>query len=113
MILSIGAGTYAAQEPGPEQLLLKDYRPRSIYNIPQTKLAKARFPVVDIHCHWSLAEDPAGILRAMDELGMKAAVNLSGGYGEDLDRMLTRFHAAAPGNWRAKPCHWIGSPAGG
>ena len=35
----------------PETLLLKDYRPKSIYKIPVTEIAKAKFPVIDMHSH--------------------------------------------------------------
>ena len=35
----------------PETILLKDYRPESIYKIPVTKIAKAKFPVIDMHSH--------------------------------------------------------------
>ena len=33
----------------------------------------------------------------MDDLGVERSVNLSGGFGPQLDRMLTRYHQAAPG----------------
>ena len=68
MILSIGAGTYAAQEPGPEQLLLKDYRPHSIYRVPETKLSKARFAVIDMHAHdhGKTEQELAAWVRTMD-----------------------------------------------
>ena len=35
----------------PQQILLKDYRPKSIYKIPVTEIAKARFPIIDMHSH--------------------------------------------------------------
>jgi hypothetical protein len=35
----------------PDYLLLKNYRPKSIYNIPITKIEKAKFPVIDMHSH--------------------------------------------------------------
>ncbi len=41
--------------------------------------------------------EPAALLKAMDDLGVERAVNLSGGFGPQLDRMLARYHDAAPG----------------
>ena len=52
----------------PESLLLKDYRPKSIYKIPVTEVAKARFPVIDMHSH-PYAKTPDQIaewVRSMD-----------------------------------------------
>ncbi len=52
LLLSLSlAWGHAAQEPSPEQLLLKDFKPRSIYNVPVTLVAKARFPVINLHTH--------------------------------------------------------------
>jgi hypothetical protein len=35
----------------PDQLLLKDYRPKSIYNIPVSEIKKAKYPAIDCHHH--------------------------------------------------------------
>ena len=46
------ANAPAALKAGsPETILLKDYRPESIYKIPVTKIAKAKFPIIDMHSH--------------------------------------------------------------
>jgi hypothetical protein len=39
-----------AQTP-PDQILLKDYRQRSIFKISETRVEKARYPVIDMHSH--------------------------------------------------------------
>ncbi|MGA8312461.1 MAG: hypothetical protein WB755_20690 [Terriglobales bacterium] len=51
------------QLPGesPEQILLKDYRPKSIYKIPLTEVAKARYPIIDMHSDWFT--EPIGALK--------------------------------------------------
>src|SRR5258708_35064447 len=41
----------SAQTP-PEQVLLKDYRPKSIFKIPETRIEKARYLVIDVHSHY-------------------------------------------------------------
>lgn len=79
---------------GHEMLL--DYDPTPTLVTKETHLDRPKFPAIDIHCHWSLDQDPSAMLAAMDELGIRAAVNLSGGFGEKLDAMLAKFHAAAP-----------------
>ena len=40
----------AAESP-PDKILLKDYKPRSIFKIPETRVEKARYPVIDVHSH--------------------------------------------------------------
>src|SRR5215469_644400 len=35
----------------PKTILLRDYRPRSIYRVPVTHVDKARFPIIDMHSH--------------------------------------------------------------
>jgi hypothetical protein len=44
------AWTASAQTP-PEEVLLKDYKPRSILKIPETRVEKARYAVIDVHSH--------------------------------------------------------------
>jgi len=34
-----------------DTLKLKDFRPVSIYKIPQTKVVKAKYPIIDFHSH--------------------------------------------------------------
>jgi predicted TIM-barrel fold metal-dependent hydrolase len=76
--------------------MVKAYHPTPALVTKQTTVEKPRFPAIDIHCHWSIGEDPAALLRAMDAHGLSRAINLSGGFGDALDRMLAKFHAAAP-----------------
>lgn len=59
-----------------DTLKLKDFRPVSIYKVPQTKVAKAKYPVIDFHSHddektsaqidqWVKTMDAAGIAKSM------------------------------------------------
>lgn len=78
--------------------LLRDYRPQSTLVAPQHLKERAKFPTIDIHCHWMLDQDPRQMLAAMDALHVTHAVNLSGGYGTALWAQLDKF--AAPSNGR-------------
>src|ERR1700728_4977671 len=63
----------------PDKLLLKDWRPRSIYKIPVTEITKARYPVVDVHNHGvNPPEQVRKIVEAMDETGVERAVIFAG-----------------------------------
>jgi hypothetical protein len=64
----------------PEQLLLKDYRPRSIYRVPQTTIDKARYPIIDMHSH-AYAKSDAEVARwveVMDEVGIEKTIVMTG-----------------------------------
>src|ERR1700757_4949421 len=39
----------------PLPLQLKDFEPRSMLHVPETKVPRARYPVIDIHTHLSFA----------------------------------------------------------
>lgn len=82
-----GQGVFVGDE------LLTPYTPASTLVTEQHKPLKPKFPAIDIHCHWTLQQDPKAMLAAMDELGITHAVNLSGGSGEALEKMVATFHA--------------------
>ena len=87
-------GTGRAVYAGGE--LLRDYDPIPAMVVPRHLIDKPKFPVIDAHCHWSVEQDPRKMLADMDALGIDRAVNLSGGYGDDLDAMLRKFHDFSP-----------------
>jgi hypothetical protein len=59
----------------PDKLLLKDYRPKSIYKIPRSEITRAKFPVVDVHCHGARpAARIAEMVKNMDAVGLEKSV---------------------------------------
>jgi len=93
-VMSCAVGVCAAEDKAlPETLLLKDYRPRSIYNIPHTEIGKARHPVIDMHAH-AYARTPAQIaewVRTMDAVGLEKAIILTGETGRQFDEIYEQF----------------------
>jgi uncharacterized protein len=83
----------AGAATSPDQILLKDYRPRSIYNVPKSTLTKARFPVIDMHSHdhGKTEKDVADWVRVMDELGIEKTVVLSGAHGRAFEEVVARY----------------------
>ena len=83
-----------------ESLLLKDYRPRSIYRVPRTEIAKARFPVIDMHSHpyARSAEQVDRWVRTMDELGIEKTIVMTGASGERFEAYAELF-AGHPGRF--------------
>jgi len=82
------------QKPITDTLLLKDYRPRSIYRIPQTHVALARFPVIDMHSH-AYARDAAQVrqwVQTMDQVGIeKTVVMVPAGQFEQAQRLFSEY----------------------
>src|SRR5512134_1085862 len=49
-----GAGE-AACPPGEGPLRLEDFRPRSMLRVKETRVPVPRFPVIDVHTHFTFA----------------------------------------------------------
>jgi predicted TIM-barrel fold metal-dependent hydrolase len=63
----------------PDQVMLKDYRPRSVYKIHVSDIRKAKFPVIDCHHHASrTAEQVDAEIKTMDAAGLEASVAFMG-----------------------------------
>ena len=77
-------------ENGPEQLLLKDFRPQSIFNIPETEVEKAKYPVIDMHAHSYVtsAEKAGDWVNLMDQLGIAKSIILSYKTGKEFDSVV-------------------------
>jgi len=74
---------------GTDSLLLKNYRPQSIYKIPVTNIEKAKFPVIDIHSHEyaGTKEDIQKWIQLMDHFGIEKTVILSAATGAAFDSL--------------------------
>src|ERR1039458_5434533 len=65
----------------PDQLLLKDYRPKSVYKIPVSEIKKAKYPAIDCH-HHAQSKTPEQVdeaVRIMDAAGLESTVVFPGG----------------------------------
>ena len=83
----------AKKAASPETLLLKDYRPQSIYKIPVTEIAKAKFPIIDMHSH-PYAKTAAEIdewVRNMDEVGVEKTIILTMSTGPAFDEIQRKY----------------------
>ena len=83
----------SAEEAEAESLLLKDFRPQSVYKTPQTMVSKARFPAIDMHAH-AYARTPEQVdkwVRTMDEVGIKKTVVLTQATGKAFDTLCALY----------------------
>jgi len=77
----------------PENLKLKDFRPVSIYKIPQSNLVKAKYPVTDFHSH-DYPETDNGVdewVKTMDEAGIAKTIILSYKTGAGFDSVVDKY----------------------
>jgi predicted TIM-barrel fold metal-dependent hydrolase len=84
---------WAEESPSPEKLLLKDYRPESAYRVPQTRVAKAKYPAIDMHAH-VYARTPERVaewVRMMDEAGVQKAIVMTMATGQEFDRVYALY----------------------
>jgi predicted TIM-barrel fold metal-dependent hydrolase len=83
----------AEKQPNPETLLLKDFRPKSVYNVPQTTVEKAKYPAIDMHAH-PYAKTPEKVaewVKMMDSAGVQKAIILTYETGEKFDAIYALY----------------------
>jgi uncharacterized protein len=77
-----------------DSLLLKDYRPQSIFVVPQTLVEKAKYPAIDIHMHAPRGENLDSLalvlLKRKDEVGVDKTI-LFCGTGSNFDGLAASF----------------------
>jgi len=112
-ILPANGRVPAMEENGAEKpLQLKDFEPRSMLHVPETKVPRSRYPVIDIHTHLSFVAKHAGgvgigeemkylapvneLLPVMDRKNVRIMVNLTGGVGKGLEEAIRAFQTPYP-----------------
>jgi predicted TIM-barrel fold metal-dependent hydrolase len=83
----VRVGTCAAPEFPPPSIV--DYRPKSTLVVSEHPVPRAKFPVVDIHSHTGPTPETIDrLITEMDALNIRVLNNLSGDYGDDLERKV-------------------------
>src|SRR5215813_8102131 len=98
-----GAAAFAQKKP----LDITEFEPRSMLQVTESRVRRARFPVIDIHTHlsWPAKADkgvplvgerrfpatPDELLAVMDAKNLRTMVNLTGGYGDGLKEAVKRY----------------------
>src|SRR6266545_3748708 len=92
LLLAASVAVAVAQTP-PDEMLLKDYKPRSIFKIPETRIEKARYRVIDAHSHDYVRTDAEvdRWVRTLDEVGVEKVTILSGYTGARFDAALAKY----------------------
>jgi len=82
-----------AQEMGFEE-----YEPQSTLVVPGTEINKSKFPFIDVHSHhYGMAtQDLSELVKEMDQMNMAIMVNLSGGSGENIEKIVANIREHYP-----------------
>jgi uncharacterized protein len=93
---------------GAEQnktLLLRDFKPESMLHVPEHKVDRAKFYVVDVHSHVNDAQGidepmpPQHVIDIMDKTNVKTVVILTGMWGEKLQHVVDTMLKPYPGRF--------------
>ncbi len=98
ILLSLSFSAFSQQNAG--QLLLKDFKPVSVYAIQVTIPEKARFPVIDMHSHpyANTEAELANWVRIMDLAGITKTIILTMSTGLRFDS-IADVYAKFPGRF--------------
>lgn len=92
-------------------LPLERYQPTSTLVVPETKVSRCRFPLIDFHTHLTFSAGLSGpekvayrgtpeeCLAVMDRKNIQTLVNLTGGYGPTLKEVIGTFQQSHPGRF--------------
>jgi len=99
-------------EAAGKPLQLVDFQPRSVLHVPETKVPRSRYPVIDIHTHLSFAAKTENgvaigeemkylapvdaLLPLMERKNIRIMVNLTGGVGKGLDESIRKYQQPYP-----------------
>ena len=89
LLVCFGVNSATAQN----DILLKDYKPESIYRIPKTTIEKAKFPVIDMHSHaYAKTKDEVEQwVKILDKLGIKKTIILTTQTGKVFDSIYAVY----------------------
>jgi len=86
------------QNQNAQEMGFEEYDPTSTLVVPITEITKAKFPFVDIHSHQfrMATQDLSGLIKDMDQMNMAVMVNLSGGSGENITKIVENINTNYP-----------------
>jgi len=119
----LATSTEEAQERRKHSLDLSEFVPTSMLQVHESRVERARFPLIDFHTHITTsARSENGValtsdrkflgtaeelLAVMDRKNIRAMVNLTGGYDKGLGEAIARHDRAFPGRFYTltEPCY--------
>jgi predicted TIM-barrel fold metal-dependent hydrolase len=103
----VKASSMNDEQAKPQMLNLPDYQPTSMLHARQTRVERARYPVIDFHTHITVSSKevngvplaaardflgtPDELIAVMDRKNIRSMVNLTGGFGSGLTETLEKY----------------------
>lgn len=81
------------------ELLLRQFEPRAMLVVPATEIARAKFPVLNIHAHFRTGEErrtAEDMVQIMDACNVRGTVDLDGRSGDELRTELALYAQPHP-----------------
>lgn len=110
-LVTPGLASPASTSAPKEALPLEQFQPRSMLHVQETRVERAAYPVIDMHTHIThagglqgpgtirFAASPEECLAVMDRKNIRTLVDLTGGYGENLQQAIDKLQTAHPGRF--------------
>jgi predicted TIM-barrel fold metal-dependent hydrolase len=86
-------------------VLLRDFKPASMLHVPEHKVDRAKFYVIDVHNHVNDAQgidehmDPKRVIQIMDATNVKTVMILTGMWGDKLQKVIDEMVKPYPGRF--------------
>src|ERR1039458_8820638 len=64
---NLSSGSAAAQQATRKPLDISEYEPKSMLRVKETRVERARFPVIDVHTHLSFSKVATNGVQMSDE----------------------------------------------
>jgi predicted TIM-barrel fold metal-dependent hydrolase len=102
------SGCQMKEQPKKKSVAIEEYEPKSMLHVPETKVLRSRFPVIDVHTHLTFSPElgkegslvetapPPEVLAVMDRKNIRMMVNLTGGHGAVLEQAIARWQKPYP-----------------
>ncbi len=90
LLLLVATSNLFAQKE--DEILLKNYRPVSIYHTPTANIQRASFPVIDMHSHnYVAAKNLDALVKLMDKMNIQKTIILSMQSGKGFDSVVEKY----------------------
>jgi predicted TIM-barrel fold metal-dependent hydrolase len=106
-----------ADQTKAKPLDISQYQPKSMLHVRETKVPRARFPVIDIHSHLTWGDDkgekvslpmpPDEILAVMDRKNIRMMVDLTGGFDGALEQAIRTLQTPHPDRFAVFTQPWF------
>lgn len=83
----------------PLNITLDNYFPRSIYRIPVSEIQKAKYPIIDAHCHGHGLLSVGDMVKVMDAVGVERTVIFTAASTPDRFVEVRRDYDQYPGRF--------------